>query len=165
MRTAALLVAGALVATRAVGCGGDDSPSARSSTLAPPQHVTGRYSLDGQEQVVRSTVAPTLIAEGRRNAAVAPKGRRAVQVDVRIADSGRDPINPDVLRFTARDSGGTTLPEKFRVPIHKLEPTAAHSPRVLSVGFFVARGARLSSLGASSILRALPLRLRWRLAG
>lgn len=161
------------LAVLVVACGSsgpDDAPVPTAVAprpvhgIAPTERVTGRYSLDGRERLIRLAVTPTLITRKRRaDYVVVPRGRAVVQVDLRLDDTGRDRLDVQVARFAAVDSAGSRVHEAFRLPVRELEPGAANSARVVSVGFLLRRGRTLTALRMRSILEQLPVRLRWQL--
>ena len=161
-----------VLACLAAGCGsgGDDGGDAPDRPpapqgLAPPERLAGTYSLDGRERRVRLAVTPTLITRKRRNDyAVVPRGRRMVQVDLRLDDSGRDRFDLRLASFEALDSGGARVRETFRLPVRSVEPGNPRGPRVVSVGFMLRRGRTVAGLRMGSIAAGLPARLRWRLS-
>jgi hypothetical protein len=167
----AMLAAFAAAAIGFASCdaGGDSSGGRTGTTGASPAHaiaparkVEARYSLDARERRVRVTITPTLITRKRGNDfAVVPPGRREVQVDVRLDDAGPDRLDPTVVRFAAVDDAGRLVGEAYRLPVRELEPGSRSSPRIVSVGFMVRRGARLVRLRMSSALSDLPIRLAW----
>ena len=156
-----------------VACGGSEPNDAPVTTavaprpvqgIAPTEKVAGRYSLDGRERRIRLAVTPTLITRKRRaDYVVVPRGRSVVHVDLRLDDTGRDRLDLQVASFSAVDSAGARVHEAFRLPVRELEPGAANSARVLSVGFLLRRGRTIAALRMRSILAGLPLRLRWTL--
>ena len=132
--------------------------------IAPTGHVAGRYSLDGRERRIRLAVTPTLITRKRRaDYVVVPRGRAAVQVDLRLDETGRDRLDLQVVSLSAVDSAGSRVHEAFRLPVRELQPGAASSARVVSVGFLLRRGRTIAGLRMRSILERLPVRLRWEL--
>ena len=158
LRAALLLAALAL----ASGCGDGAGGEATTATPVPAKTIAGRYQLGGADRRVRTSIAPLLVTDRRRNDVVpTPRGTRQVQVDLRLDDRGRDRLDPQVISVSAIDDAGRSLKESFRLPPRRLEPQAARSPRVLSVGFAVPRGRELAELRIESILTALPVRLRW----
>jgi hypothetical protein len=143
---------------------GDDRATVAVLASVVDRAVVGAYALDGRERRVRCDITPILITDRRPNPyVVVPHGRRQVQVDLRLVDSGRDPLDLLIVRFIARDRGGERLAEAFRLPSTKLRPDDPQSPRRLSVGFMVRRGQRLASLEMRSTLEDLSARVRWRL--
>jgi hypothetical protein len=166
--TVSILVA--LAVFGAFGCGDEDDPPAPEPApqprgIAPPGRLAGSYSLDGRERRVRLTVTPTLVTRKRRNDyVVVPRGRAAVQVDLRLDDSGRDRFDLRLASFAAVDSDGRRVRESFRLPERRLEPGDPRSPRLVSVGFLLRRPSTLAQLRMSSIAPELPVRLRWRIA-
>jgi hypothetical protein len=165
-------LAGAAILVLA-SCDGDGDRSGSSTattaespgqTIAPARQVEGRYSLDAGERRVRLTIAPTLITRKRAtDSVVVPPGREQVQVDVRLDDEGRDRLDLSTVRFAAVDDAGRRVHEAFRLPPRELEPESRSSPRIVSVGFMIRRGAQLAKLEMSSILSDLPIRLAWQL--
>lgn len=161
MRLALAVLAGLVVCA---GCGSDGGGATTApDAVAPAKPIAGRYQLGGADRRVRTAVTPVLITDRRRNDVVpTPRGTRQVQVDLRLDDRGRDRIDPQVLSVSAVDDAGGALRESFRLPPRLLEPEdRAQSPRLLAVGFAVPRGRELAELRIDSILRALPVRLRW----
>ncbi len=141
---------------------GDSSGEATTATPASAKTIAGRYQLGGADRRVRTAIAPQLVTDRRRNDVVpTPRGTRQVQVDLRLDDRGRDPLDPQVISVSALDDAGRPLAESFRLPPRRLEPQRARSARVLSVGFAVPHGRELAELRIESILTALPVRLRW----
>ena len=140
------------LAVLVVACGSsgpDDAPVPTAVAprpvhgIAPTERVTGRYSLDGRERRIRLAVTPTLITRKRRaDYVVVPRGRAVVQVDLRLDDTGRDRLDVQVASFAAVDSAGSRVHEAFRLPVRELEPGAANSARVVSVGSCSVAGAR-----------------------
>jgi hypothetical protein len=160
----AQLALAALAALAGCGGGAEGGGDAQrpAAGIAPPHQVAGSYALAGRERRVRTTITPMLVTGVRRNDAIpTPRGQRQLQVDLRFDDRGPDRLDPQVLSFTAVDSGGTRVGEAFRLPIRALEADDPASPRLLSVGFTLPRGRRLSQLRLRSIVRRLPIRLRW----
>ena len=160
----AQLAFAALVTIAGCGGGAEGSGDAQrpAAGIAPPRLVAGSYALAGRERRVRTTITPVLVTDRRRNDAIpTPRGRRQLQVDLRLDDRGRDRLEPQVLSFAAVDGNGARVGEAFRLPLRHAQPNDPNGPRLLSVGFTLPHGRKLAQLRLRSIVERLPLRLRW----